>query len=161
MKQQLRIIKRLIALFVIIILLSGLTAIPIAPELNALLGLLARGSDVHEWLKRVLSGYTEVKERYPYLLYGYDWLAFAHFILAILFMGAYRDPVKNVWIIEFGMISCMLVIPLAGIAGYFRHIPAGWQLVDCSFGVFGYIPLKIIHNKITVLSNALNNKTYL
>ena len=82
------------------------------------------------------------------MLYGYDWLAFAHFVLAILFIGPYNDPVKNIWVIEFGLIACVLIFPLAFIAGYFRSIPIGWQLIDCSFGVFGFIPLWICYRKI-------------
>ena len=33
------------------------------------------------------------------------------------------------------------VIPLAVICGPIRGIPIYWTLVDCSFGVFGAIPL--------------------
>jgi hypothetical protein len=35
----------------------------------------------------------------------------------------------------------MGVIPLALICGAVRHIPLGWQLMDCAFGVFGALPL--------------------
>ena len=65
----------------------------------------------------MLLAYRLVNAQYPFLLYGYDWLAFAHFVLAILFIGPYRDPVKNIWIIEFGLIACILVIPFALVAG--------------------------------------------
>ena len=145
------IVKRLIAFFIIILFLSGLTAIPIDTELSALVKIFPNNSSIYEWLERVLSAYRNVNNQYSFLLYGYDWLAFAHFVLAILFIGPYREPVKNIWVIEFGMIACVLVIPLALIAGYFRHIPFGWQLIDCSFGIFGFIPLKICYNKINVL----------
>jgi hypothetical protein len=93
------------------------------------------------------------------LLYGYDWLAFAHFILAILFIGPYRYPVKNIWVIQFGLIACVLIFPLAFIAGSFRGIPFGWQLIDCSFGVVGAIPLWICYHKAKQLSlNILHSK---
>ncbi len=39
------------------------------------------------------------------------------------------------------MISCVLVIPYALICGGVRSIPFYWRLIDCSFGVFGFIPL--------------------
>jgi hypothetical protein len=51
--------------------------------------------------------------------------------------------VKNVWVIEFGMIACVLVIPLAMICGELRGIPVHWRLIDCAFGVFGIVPLWI------------------
>ena len=73
-------------------------------------------------------------------------------ILAILFIGPFKDPVKNIWVIEFGLIACVLVLPLAFIAGYCRGIPIGWQLTDCSFGVFGSIPLWICYRKTKTLT---------
>jgi hypothetical protein len=57
-------------------------------------------------LDEVLIGIRHTSKDYPFLFYGYDWLAFAHFVLAILFIGPLRDPVKNKWVIEFGIIAC-------------------------------------------------------
>ena len=34
---------------------------------------------------------------YPLLAYGTDWLAFSHLVLAVVFLGAWRDPVRNRW----------------------------------------------------------------
>lgn len=149
-------IKRWMALFIVLLFLSGLTAIPIDPELSWVLHKLPAHTDLYDWLNRVLMAYRETSAHYPFLLYGYDWLAFAHFILAILFIGPYRDPVKNKWVIEFGLIACVLVLPLAFIAGYFRGIPAGWQLIDCSFGVLGFAVLWICYRKTKNLET--NNK---
>jgi hypothetical protein len=92
-------IKRLIAFFIGALFVSGLTAIPIVPELTFLLQIFSPGSFMRYWLQKVLSGYRQVNEQYPFLLYGYDWLAFAHFVLAILFIGPYNDPVKNIFVI--------------------------------------------------------------
>ncbi len=150
-KKDEKIIKRLIVFFIIILFLSGLTAIPIDPELSYLLKIVPGETSIHHWLEKVLFAYRQTNEHYPYLLYGYDWLAFAHFILAILFIGPYRNPIKNIWILEFGLISCTLIIPLAFIAGHFRDIPLGWRLIDCSFGVFGFIPLWICYLKTRAL----------
>ena len=127
--------------------LSGLTAIPVDAELSFLVKFFSRDTAMYQWLEKVLLAYRETNEKYPFLLYGYDWLAFAHFILAILFIGPYRDPVKNIWVIEFGLIACVLIIPLALIAGPQRGVPFGWRLIDCSFGVFGFIPLWICYVK--------------
>ena len=96
-------------------------------------------------------GINETAGQYPFLFYGYDWLAFAHFVLAILFIGPLRDPVRNKWVIEFGMIACLLIIPFALVAGHFRGIPFWWRLVDCSFGIAGLVPLIICYRKINRL----------
>jgi hypothetical protein len=152
MKKETRTVKRLIIFFMIILFLSGLTAIPMDAELSWLLRSFPGDSYMHYWLGKVLLAYRDVNEQYPFLLYGYDWLAFAHFVLAILFIGPYRDPVKNIWVIEFGLIACVLIIPTAFIAGHFRGIPIGWRLIDCSFGVLGFMLLWTCYKKIQVLS---------
>ncbi|MBA2745605.1 MAG: hypothetical protein H0U44_05205 [Flavisolibacter sp.] len=131
----------IMSFFILMLFLSGVTAIPIDMELTLLLRYIPENSSLYLWIDKVLKAYLEVKAKYPFLLYGYDWLAFAHFILAILFIGPYREPVKNIWVVQVGLIACLLVLPLAFIAGYFRGIPFGWQLIDCSFGVLGALPL--------------------
>lgn len=93
------------------------------------------------WLERVNDGITATNALYPFLAYGTDWLAFAHIVLAAAFIGPFRDPVRNKWVIDFGLIACAAVIPLAMIAGPIRGIPFPWRLVDCSFGIFGCLPL--------------------
>jgi hypothetical protein len=134
-------IKRLLLFFMINLFISGATAIPVDAELTFLLKTFPGDSIWHQWLQRVLDAFVEVKAAYPFLLYGYDWLAFAHFVLAILFIGPYRDPVRNIWVIQFGIIACVLILPFAFIAGGLRGIPFGWQLIDCSFGVVGFAVL--------------------
>lgn len=135
----------LLGFFIIALFLSGLTAMPIDFELTYILHNLPGNTLLSFWLKNVLRAYRETAANYPFLLYGYDWLAFAHFILAILFIGPYINPVKNIWVIQFGMIACLLIFPLAFIAGHFRGIPLGWRLIDCSFGVVGFFILYVSH----------------
>ena len=157
-KKTILFIRRLLLMFMIALFLSGLTAIPVEPELSFLLKIFDRPSLLHNWLEKVLSAFKNVNNDTPFLLYGYDWLAFAHFILAVLFIGPYRDPVKNIWVLEFGLIACILILPLAFIAGSFRGIPMGWRMIDCSFGVFGFLPLWICYTKTKMLisKNYLN-----
>jgi hypothetical protein len=91
---------------------------------------------------------------YPFVGYGTDWLAFAHVVIAIFFIGPWRDPVRNAWVVEAGMLACVLVVPLALICGAVRGIPMYWRLIDCSFGVFGFLPLWLVWRWIKVLNNA-------
>ena len=136
----------MIALF-----LSGLTAIPLETELSFLSRFFPLGSSIGDWLDRVYTGLHETNKKYPFLYYGYDWLAFAHFVLALLFIGPLKHPVRNKWVIEFGMIACLLIIPYALVAGQYRGIPFGWRLIDCSFGCIGMIPLGFCLLKINQL----------
>lgn len=145
----LRKLRLLLGLFTIALVLSGLTAFPLKTEIEhvvAIRGLehiaaveAANGFD--RWILTVRDGLQESYARYPWLAYGTDWLAFAHLVIAVFFIGAIIDPVRNRWILQAGIIACVLVVPLALIGGAVRHIPVGWRLIDCSFGVFGVIPL--------------------
>lgn len=96
---------------------------------------------IKNWLTKIYIAVKTTNENFPYLSYGTDWLAFAHIILAIFFIGPLINPVKNIFIIQSGIIACILVFPLAFIAGNIRQIPFFWQIIDCSFGFFGAIPL--------------------
>jgi hypothetical protein len=132
--------------------LSGLTAFPLETELQ---WLVKHGTDfptqMNAWLRTICQAVASTNQLYPYLSYGTDWLAFAHLLLALLFVGPLTDPVKNVWVVEFGIIACILIVPLALIAGNIRHIPVFWRLIDCSFGLFGIIPLLICYRCIKQL----------
>lgn len=158
MEKLQRQIRRWIWFFMIALFLSGLTAIPAKQGIDFLYKMTEDIGFIQPWMEKVQQGITETSENYPFLFYGYDWLAFAHFVLAILFIGPLRDPVKNKWVIEFGMIACLLIIPFALIAGHFRDIPFWWRLIDCSFGVFGLVPLGICLRKINRLEELDHEK---
>jgi len=126
-----------LVLFIIGLALSGLTAFPLEWEVGLLHRWMAGPGALAGWIERVYEGLRVSYGLYPFLAYGTDWLAFAHLVIAVAFIGPVRDPVRNVWVIEFGMIACVLVFPLALIMGAVRGIPLFWQLIDCSFGVAG------------------------
>lgn len=137
----------LLALFIVGLLLSGLTAFPIERELRLLTAMLGAGPadpaphGLVAFVASARDAVTDTNARYPFLAYGTDWLAFAHIVLAVLFLGPLRDPVRNVWVVTFGLIACAGIIPLALIAGPIRGIPFEWRLIDCSFGIGGALLL--------------------
>jgi len=151
-------IRLLLALFAVALAVSGLTAMPIVLEIEILEKLVGEGTlmerwfpSMANWISVVHRGITETNRAYPFIFYGNDWLAFGHIVIAIAVIGAIRDPLKNVWVVEFTMIACVLVIPAALVCGHFRGIPIFWRLIDCSFGVVGIIPLSIAHRYIRLL----------
>jgi hypothetical protein len=151
-ERRLRRIRLWLAVFIVGLVLSGVTAFPLTWELGLLVGWFGQGdSALAQWLRTVHMGLVETDKHYPFLAYGTDWLAFAHLVIAVAFIGPWRDPVKNIWVIEFGLIACAMVLPLALIAGPLRGIPFGWRLIDCAFGVFGALPLWIIRREIQQL----------
>ncbi len=98
-------------------------------------------SEPVRWLLTIRETLHETGDMHPFLFYGTDWLAFGHFVIAVAFVGVLRDPVRNRWLFDFGLIACVLVIPFALVFGGLRGIPIWWRLIDCSFGVFGFVPL--------------------
>ena len=147
-------IRAWLVFFVVSLVLSGATAFPLVHELHWTEDLL-RSLSVPEhlpaltdWIERVRRGLDTADADYPFLLYGTDWLAFAHLVIAVAFYGPYRDPVRNIWVVEFGMIACAGIVPLALICGPVRGIPFWWTLLDLSFGVLGVIPLHVVRKKI-------------
>ncbi|SDJ70158.1 hypothetical protein [Streptomyces indicus] len=147
-------IRAWLVLFVVCLVLSGATAFPLVHELRwteDFLDWLSVGDHLPalmEWIERVRAGLDAADADYPFLLYGTDWLAFAHLVIAVAFHGPYRDPVRNIWVIEFGMIACAGIVPLALICGPVRGIPFWWSVIDMAFGVFGVIPLYVVRRKI-------------
>jgi hypothetical protein len=149
-------IRLLIVFFILALAASGLTAIPLQWEL-ALLNRLINAPwsplptlwpALITWIEYIHEGLQAGYGAYPFLAYGTDWLAFGHIVIALAFIGPLRDPQKNMWVIEWGLMACVLVVPWAFIFGAVRQIPLFWRLVDCSFGVFGLIPLWVCRKMI-------------
>ncbi|KJS59279.1 membrane protein [Streptomyces rubellomurinus] len=144
--------RRWLRFFVVCLVLSGLTAFPLETESRWLVefasGPAAPVTDhfpaVTAWFEQVHQGIVETDERYPFLAYGTDWLAFAHLVIAAAFWGPIKDPVRNIWVIRWAVIACGAVVPLALFCGPLRGIPVLWRFIDMSFGVLGAIPLLMV-----------------
>jgi hypothetical protein len=163
-KQLLTKIRFWVALFILSLVIWGVTAFPLETEIKILSGIL--GISPHTppesyyglkyWIATVNEGLIQTNQHYPFLSYGTDWLAFSHLVIAVAFIGLYVKPLRNKWIIYFGMIACAGVIPLALVCGAIRGIPLYWRLIDCSFGIFGFIPLYLLHIYIHKLEVTVN-----
>jgi len=155
-------IRNWIVFFIVSLVVSGVTAFALETELSWIARLCSFSqSGVCYWLNKVYHALHETNLAYPFLAYGYDWLAFAHLVIAVAFMGPLKDPVRNKWVIQFGMIACIMILPLAFVAGAVRGIPVYWRLIDCSFGVIGIFPLMICSKKIEKLETILSwNSTF-
>jgi len=154
-------IKWLTWLFIIGLFLSGATAIPLVEELRILVRILGAdhgSTGWAQWLVQIRDALAQTQAQHPFLFYGTDWLAFGHFVIALVFIGALRDPLRNRWLFDFGLIACVLVIPYALVFGLLRGIPFWWRLIDCSFGVFGFIPLWFCRKWTRELENLLCDK---
>ena len=139
--------KWMLAIVVFGLLVSGITVWPAVPELKWAVGIAWGDAEptgvLHSFVLRAIEGLESVEASYPFMLYAHDWLAFAHIVLAILFAGAIKDPVRNVWVVQCGLIMCVLVPFLAGICIPIRGLPLRWFWIDFAFAPAAGVPLWI------------------
>ncbi len=139
--------KWMLGMVVFGLVVSGVTVWPAIPELKIAVRIVWGDGEpvgaLHGFILRTIEGLQSVEANYPFMLYAHDWLAFAHIALAILFAGAIRDPVRNVWIVQCGLIMCALVPVLAGICIPIRGLPLVWFWVDFAFAPAAALPLWI------------------
>jgi hypothetical protein len=127
--------RLVLSAFIAGLALSGITAFPLLHELELLASLLglpvnatpASLRGLQFWIATVRDGLRATNAAYPWL--------------ALFFIGPWRDPVPNAWVLKVGLAACAGVLALALTCGAIRGIPIYWRLVDCSFGVFGAVPL--------------------
>ena len=150
--ERLRRARIWIVLFMVGLVLAGITAFPLVTESgwlvwwatdrhSPLAGPAGHLPSAVAWIRHVHQGLQAASADYPFLAYGTDWLAFAHLTIAVAFIGPLRDPVRNIWVLDFGLIACAGIIPLALVCGPLRGLPLWWLPVDMSFGVLGAVPL--------------------
>ena len=148
-------------LFSIALIASGLTAIFAREGLRMLSPFFAQGSvfetlwpSMSTWLTLVFQAIEETYDKYPFLAYGYDWLAFGHFIISIPFLMAIRDPLRHSWVITYGISACLAVLPFALVFGAIRGIPLFWRGVDTLFGIGGLVMLLILRGQLKALESS-------
>jgi hypothetical protein len=131
--------------FTVCLLAVGLSVFP----LDAILSRLLPWSQHYfpqavltSFLSEIAAAYYYNREHYPFMLYTLDWLGYAHLMIALVFIGPIRDPHRNVWVIEFGQMACLLTLPAIWLFGWLHQLPWQWSLLDCSFGLIGYAVLR-------------------
>ncbi|MDB6146854.1 MAG: hypothetical protein JWO45_518 [Spartobacteria bacterium] len=137
-----------LGLFIIGLVISGLTTFPLRFELSVLTHIFTRSASNHtfphglaRWIQFVDSGVRETYSRFPFFGYATDWLGFGHFVIAAFFILPFMNPERYRAVLYIGLAACGGVILVALICGRLRGIPLYWQFIDCSFGVFGAAPL--------------------
>lgn len=149
MDDALRRVRRWTVFFVVGLVLSGATALPIPTQLEWAVRVLGEDLDANglvpdtaaAWLQTLRDGIRAAEAQAPFMFYGTDWLAFGHFAIAAAFVGALRDPLRNRWLFTYGMWICAAVPVWALLCGPVRGIPFWWRCVDASFGIVGFVPM--------------------
>jgi hypothetical protein len=137
-------VKLLILVFIISLVGVGISVFPITTILDVLNPYLSSNypeSTLTHFLLSITNALNYNNQHYPFMLYTLDWLAYAHIMIALVFIGPLREPVKNIWVIEFGILACLLTLPAIFVFGYKSQIPLWWSCIDCSFGLIGALLL--------------------
>lgn len=141
-----------IALSVVVIGLigSGLTTFPLLWEAELLNSWFGKATIFYDYLPAVSGfishiheGVIHTDQYYPFIFYGLDWLGFAHIAIALCFIGPLRDPVRNQWVIEWGILICLLAVPAIFYFGISHNMPFFWNFIDGIFPLLALIPLTI------------------
>ena len=107
-------------IFIMGLVISGVTAFPLLSELNILANIV-NGDSLHisngytgltPWILTVRHGLEHTYAKYPWIAYGTDWLAFGHIVIAGFFVGPLINPVASRSTIYTGIVACLGVIPL-------------------------------------------------
>ena len=130
-----------LGIFIVGLILSGISALPLQWELSLLDRWFGNSGSVGNFISHVRDGIDKTYAQFPFFGYGTDWLGFGHFVIAAFFILPFVDPIKYRALLYVGMVACAGVIVLALIAGPIRGLPFFWTLIDCGFGIFGAIPL--------------------
>jgi hypothetical protein len=85
-------VRAWLILFVVGLVLSGVTAFPLEAETRLLATAVgSTGPDfLVAWVDRVHEGIAATNQQYPFMAYGTDWLAFAHLVIAVAFWAPSR-----------------------------------------------------------------------
>jgi hypothetical protein len=115
-------VRVLLIFFIVALVVSGLTAFPLVWESTVLHNLFGAGSRIES----SLPGFS-------------NWIDRVH-------LGLVETDAHNPFILY------ALIVPLALICGSVRGIPPFWRFIDCSFGIFGIIPLWLARRDVLHLA---------
>ncbi len=136
--------------------LSGVTIWPWELELELVLSILAAIDGpprLVETIERILADMRMLRDAGSFVLYVADWLAYAHLVLAALFVMAMKDPVRNILVVRFGILCCLTVPILAVTCIPMRGLPLFWIFIDSSFALAS-LPLWIALRDLRRLESA-------
>jgi hypothetical protein len=126
---------------------SGVTIWPVIWELKTAVKVVWGDTTptlaIHKFVLTAIDGIQEIQREQPFMIYAADWLAFALIVLSILFVGAMKDPVRNIWVVKFGLLCCFLSPILAIICIPIRQMPLSWFWCDFIFTPLAALPLWI------------------
>ena len=133
---------RLPLIIFIMLLIPGISVFALPMQVKfAMVFLDYLPSFMQAWLLTVEEGVNAVESNYPFLLYGFDWLAYGHVAIAIFFIPAIKNPTAHITIINSGIIICTLMIPFVLVSGAVRYIPFWWRAGECIFAIIGILLL--------------------
>ncbi len=93
-RRLVRRVRWLLGGFIVVLTLSGLTAVPLPQEIAGLDAVMGEGTAIGNhwpamarWVSYLHGGIVHVDHEHPYMLYGTDWLAMGHIVIALMLAG--------------------------------------------------------------------------
>src|SRR5213080_1134256 len=123
--------RLILGLFILGLVLSGLTALPLHAELSVLArsfgisdpSFYANLQGMRRWIGFVYFGLDQTYRQFPFFGYATDWLAFGHFVIAAFFILPLTNPIRYRAVLQIGLAACAGVVVLALVSGPIRGIP--------------------------------------
>lgn len=147
-KRLLRRIRVLLGLFAAGLVLCGIVIFPLKWQIDTVAALFGPGTltdrlfpPMAQWIAQLQTGIAAIADNHPYLFYCTDWVGFAMIAIALAFIGPIKDPIRNIWVIRYGILVCLLTFPMVVISGIVRGFPLFWLPIDCAFGAAGLLLL--------------------
>ncbi len=119
-----------------------------------ILGLLARtshfgdGTPLFTWFLGTRQALMATSLTARFLFYATNRDGLSRILFALLFLGPYRDPVRNRWVINFGLLSCAALVLFAFVAGEIQGMPFLWRCADAAFALLCALPLLLCKHYI-------------
>ncbi len=154
-KRTLACIRVCLSLFFVGLVFGLHTVVFVRAETTWMADRFGRGTFVEErwptvaaWFEHLHIAFATTYTTYPVIAYCMDWLGYACIVLAVLMVGAIKDPVRNIWIVQAFMVGCTIAFVMPLVMGPLRGIPLFWRLIDSSFGLVGFFLLLLPYRLI-------------
>ena len=109
------------------------------------------------WLRHIQLQLGRDSHRHPMLHYGADLFAFVELAFALVLISPLRNPVRNQWVIQSGILACCCLIPFALILGPWHGLPMAWRIVSCVVALCGIAPLMLCRHYITLYETLIES----
>lgn len=157
-------IRLVLAIAIVCLILGSLATLAAPHTISVVLSILSRmeiatpdTSHSFRWLQHIQLQLGRDSDLHPMLHFCADLFAFVQLVFALALIGPLRNPIRNQWVIQFGILACCGLIPVALILGPWHGLPMAWRLVSCGAALCGIVTLMLCRHYITLYENVIES----